>query len=331
MVVDAYRNAVAASAGTAIDMAIGERFLNPHPVAVFGSFLEKLEQRMWRDSKGSGAIYTATALAGAMVPQALVPRGWARNVASSYVASAPSGLWGQALEVKYLLESGDLVAARRSLSAIVGRSTETLSVGEVCAAAIEAVAEGTVDAVVGPLFWGSVLGAHGSAGFRALNTLDSMVGYKSQRYRNFGWASARADDAACYLPARLSLLSLLIAMPLRSPSVLSAVREYSKNHESPNAGLMEAAFAGALKVSLGRGAQYPEKADGRSKPSRGHELDTPSFGSGPAPTIHDIGRAVSISKSVTIISAGLLVTTSRYLVRINRRNRRSEERAIAAV
>ena len=153
------------------------------------------------------------------------------------------------------LAAGNLVEARRRVGAIVGRDTDRLDEAGVVRAAVESVAESTVDGVTAPLFFAAVAGPVGAMVYRAVNTLDSMFGHQDDAYRRFGWAAARIDDLANYLPARLTapllcLAALLLRLAVRAGAARSLLRD-GRNHASPNSGLAEAAMAGALGVQLG--------------------------------------------------------------------------------
>ena len=172
------------------------------------------------------------------------------------------------------LAAGDIVEARRRVAAIVGRDTERLDEAGVIRAAVESVAESTVDGVTAPLFFAVVAGPVGAMVYRAINTLDSMFGHQDERYRDFGWAAARIDDLANYLPARLTaplacLAAALLRQRPRSAPCESLLRD-GRNHASPNSGLAEAAMAGALGVQLGGAICY----DGQplEKPTIGDPL-----------------------------------------------------------
>jgi adenosylcobinamide-phosphate synthase len=166
-------------------------------------------------------------------------------------------------------------------------------------AGCESVAENTSDAVVGPLLWGAVAGLPGLLGYRAVNTLDAMVGYRSPRYHRFGWAAARADDLANLLPARLTALITLAAAPLLGGSPAAAARAWRRDaagHPSPNAGPVEASAAGALGIQLGGLTQYPHGVELR-----------PVLGDGPPPTPGDLRRMVRLSRLLGVAATGLAV------------------------
>jgi adenosylcobinamide-phosphate synthase len=162
---------------------------------------------------------------------------------------------------------------------------------------VESVAENTCDAAVAPLLWGAVAGLPGLFAYRAVNTLDAMVGYRSARYRRFGWAAARADDVASYLPARITAALSTALAPAVGGSPVGALRAWRRDagaHPSPNAGPVEATAAGALGVRLGGLTVYPH----------GTEL-RPVLGDGYSPRVADLRRSVRLSRLVSSVAAGL--------------------------
>jgi adenosylcobinamide-phosphate synthase len=162
---------------------------------------------------------------------------------------------------------------------------------------VESVAENTADAAVAPLFWGAVAGLPGLLGYRAVNTLDAMVGHRSPRYERFGWAAARADDVATWLPARITAALTVACAPPTGGSAGRALRTWWRDgaaHPSPNAGRCEAAVAGALGVRLGGRNAYGSRIE-----------DRPVLGDGPRPTATDVGRAVRLSRAVWVAAAVL--------------------------
>lgn len=217
---------------------------------------------------------------------------------SAAVAAATLGarsLDRHAAEVAAALARGRIDEARRSLPALVGRDPAGLDQAEIARAVVESVAENTVDAVVAPLFWAAVGGPAGAAAYRAVNTLDAMVGYRSDRYRRFGWASARADDVANFVPARVAAVIVALCSPGRARNVARAVRRQAPGHPSPNAGVVEAAFAAALGLRLGGTNRYGEVVEHRAE-----------LGQGRAATPGDIIRARLLARRVTVVvAAGL--------------------------
>ena len=193
------------------------------------------------------------------------------------------------------LAAGDLAAARRRLPALVGRDPTALDGPEIARAVVESLADNTVDAVVAPCLWAVAAGAPGALAYRAVNTLDAMVGHRSERYRNFGWASARLDDLAGWVPARLTAALVAAVRPGRARAVWRTVRADAPSHPSPNAGVAEAAWAAALGVRLGGTNRYGGRVEVR-----------PRLGAGPPPSAADIARAAALSRDVTVALGVLL-------------------------
>jgi adenosylcobinamide-phosphate synthase len=180
--------------------------------------------------------------------------GMAVSVLLLYFSIAPRDLAAHAMAVCHALDGGDLALARQLVSMMVGRDTAELDAEGVTRAALESVAENSSDGVTAPLFYGMLFGPVGAWVYKAVNTLDSMFGYRNDRYLEFGWASARLDDLFNYIPARLTVLAVALAafiLRLYSLDTLRSVRVGARLHESPNAGYPESAFAGALGVKLG--------------------------------------------------------------------------------
>ncbi len=287
-------------AGVALDQIAGDP-RRGHPVALFGAAAGRLEARMWRDDRTAGAGYAALLIAVpvllGLLPRNL-PTAWLATVtaAGTWAVVGSRSLSAEANAVAAHLRQGDLPAARRQLTHLVGRRTDFLGEAEIARAAIESVAENTSDAVVAPLLWGAVAGLPGLLAYRAVNTLDAMVGHHSPRYENFGWASARADDVANYLPARLTAALTAAVAPAAGGSwraALSVARADGRRHPSPNSGVPEAAFAGALGVRLGGRNDYGS-----------HVEDRPVLGGrGRAPQVDDIARAARLSRAVTAAAA----------------------------
>jgi adenosylcobinamide-phosphate synthase len=288
-------------AGVALDQLIGDP-RRGHPVAVFGTAAGRLEAVMWRDNRALGVGYAAilagsAALAGAAASRVTGARGPAASAmataAGAWAVLGGRSLAGEAAAIDALLAAGDLPAARERLTHLVGRQTGQLDEAEIARAVIESVAENTSDAVVAPLVWGAVAGLPGLLAYRAVNTLDAMVGHHSPRYERFGWAAARADDVANYLPARLT--AALVALVARAAggsgrAALAVARRDGQRHPSPNSGVCEAAFAGALGVRLGGRNDYGTRVEDR--PVLGAE--------GEPPAVPDIARAIRLSRAVTI-------------------------------
>jgi adenosylcobinamide-phosphate synthase len=279
--------------GLLADLALGEPPVWPHPVKVFGSGMRRLEAHLYRDQYGAGVIHATLGVA-AGVAAGIALRS---TSAATYLAVAGRALNGAATEVGAALAAGDLERARALLPALVGRDPHDLNEKEIARAVVESVAENTVDAVVAPALWAAAAGAPGALGCRAVNTLDAMVGRRCVRYRRYGWASARLDDAAAYLPARVTAGLVAVVRPHTATAVWQAVRDDAHLHPSPNAGVAEAAFAGALGLRLGGANRYGDTVELR-----------PTLGSGRPPEMADIAGATRLSRDVTLaLAGGLLV------------------------
>jgi adenosylcobinamide-phosphate synthase len=296
--------ATAIAAGWLADRLAGDpaRF---HPVAGFGRIAGALERRMWRPSRSAGALHvgslvSALGVAVASVDRALVARPRQRSAFRILVVWTTLGglsLERVALALAKAVETGDIEEARALAPTLVGRDPSELDSAELCRAVVESVAENTSDAVVAPLLWCALLGAPGAAAYRAINTLDAMVGHRSERYVNFGWAAARLDDLANWFPARLTALLAIAWAPAVGGHRGDAWRvawHDGAAHPSPNAGRVEGAFAGALSLKLGGLNRYAHGIERR-----------PTLGSGAPATVGDIDRAVRLARLVAASSVVL--------------------------
>jgi adenosylcobinamide-phosphate synthase len=284
---------LAAALGILADRVIGEPPTRPHPVAVLGSLLIGVERVLYADRRSAGIAHAGLGVALGVGAGAAL-----RSTAiATYLAVAGRALGDAALDVEWALRAGDLAAARSLLPALVGRDPSQLAEDEVCRAAVESVAENTVDAVVAPALWAAVWGAPGAVLHRVLNTMDAMVGHRDQRYRNYGWAAARLDDLAAWLPARVTAAFVAGCRPTSARRVLRVVRRDASAHPSPNGGVAEAAFAAALGVRLGGTNRYGDRLEVR-----------PGLGDGGPPVAGDISRAVRLSRDVSMALAGALAT-----------------------
>jgi adenosylcobinamide-phosphate synthase len=251
--------AASRGAGLLLGYAADLVFADPrrgHPVAGFGSVAAALEQRWWRDDRRAGAAYVVVLVGGAVGLGLVIER---RSGQVSHAAATALATWavlgGTSLDreggtLQRLLDNDSLDDARGRLTHLVGRDTTRLSEPEVVRAAIESLAENTSDAVVAPLVWGAVAGIPGLLGYRAANTLDAMVGHRSARYARFGWAAARLDDVL-NLPGSRLTAALTVLLGEDPGAAWHAWRRDAAGHPSPNAGPVEAAFAGALGIRLG--------------------------------------------------------------------------------
>jgi adenosylcobinamide-phosphate synthase len=292
------------AAGVIADAVLGDP-RRGHPVALFGQAASRLEDRLYADSRPRGAGYAAACVALAAAPalaagRLTMGRPWlalAVTAAATWTVTGARSLTGEARRIQAALDAGDLAAARAALPSLCGRDPRGLDAKEISRAVIESVAENSGDAIVAPLLWGALGGNTGLLVYRAVNTLDAMVGHRSPRLARFGTASARLDDVANWLPARLT--ALLTAACARAAGgrpgrTWRQARQYGTRHPSPNAGWCEAAFAGALGVRLGGSNTYEGQTERR-----------PELGDGPPPAPADIARAVRLSRAVTVAATTL--------------------------
>ena len=312
--------ALGVAAGHAADAVFGDP-RRGHPVAGFGQAATALERRLWRDHRGAGAAFTALCV-GSVALGALGAGRAVRGSATGRAALAGAATWTvlggaslvrEARTIGGALQAGDLDAARQRLPYLCGRDPHGLTEQQVARAVVESVAENTADAVVNALVWGALAGVPGLLAFRAVNTLDAMVGHRSPRYLRFGWASARLDDVAGWPGARLTaLLTVAAAGPGPRADALRVWRRDASAHPSPNAGQAEAAFAGALGVRLGGTLRYGSAgADGRG----GRVEHRPVLGGEARPVeVADIERACVLSRRVGLLAAGTAVLAA--LVRV---------------
>ncbi|WP_163509197.1 cobalamin biosynthesis protein [Fodinicola acaciae] len=291
-------------AGTLLDGVLGDP-RRGHPVAVFGRVAASLENRMWADSRPRGAAYAATLVGGAALVGVAGQRSWTITAAATWTVLGGTSLVREGRHMRTLLAGGDLPAARQRLSHLCGRDATELDASELSRATVESIAENTSDAVVAPLFWGAVAGLPGLLAYRAVNTLDAMVGHHNPRYARFGWAAARLDDLANWLPARMTGFLAAALAPTVGGNPVHTLRTMFRDggdHPSPNAGRCEAAFAGALGVRLGGANRYGDRVEIRG-----------NLGSGRAPTADDIARAALLSRLVGAAAAVLFAFTRKVL------------------
>jgi adenosylcobinamide-phosphate synthase len=291
-------------AGGLLDAVLGDP-RRGHPVAAFGGAAIRAETMLWSDSRSRGLAMVATCLApvalAGLAGQRMTRNRPALTLAATALASwtvlGGTSLGGSALALGRALDAGDLAAARRMLPTLCGRDPAQLDAAGLARAAVESVAENTSDAVVAPLLWGAAFGLPGLLGYRAVNTLDAMIGQRSPRYQRFGWAAARLDDVANLIPARVTGLLAVALAPTVGGSSRRALRillRDGRRHPSPNAGQCEAAFAGALGVRLGGRNSYQGRAEQRGRLGDGRPAAAP-----------DISRAVRLSRLVSAAALGL--------------------------
>ncbi|MFF0635040.1 cobalamin biosynthesis protein [Nocardia sp. NPDC004151] len=310
--------------GFGLDRVLGDP-RRGHPVAGFGSAAMRVEQVTYRDSRAAGVVHeivlvgAATGLGIGLRRLASGQAGAGRRISRGRSAGRGGISLGRAVAEVALtaavtwtvlggttlaktgrdmadrLESGDIDGARALLPSLCGRDPEALDADGLARAALESIAENTSDATVAPLFWGAAAGVPGLLAYRAINTLDAMVGYRNERYERFGWAAARTDDVANLAPARVSGLLTTALAPViggRPGDAWRAWRRDAAKHPSPNAGVAEASMAGALGVTLG----------GRTEYRHGIEM-RPTLGDGPVPRVRDLRRAVRLSEAVQLGTA----------------------------
>lgn len=254
-----------------LDLIIGDPYWFPHPVRGIGALIKYCEtalRNMRLPERLAGILLLMSVVSivyfiTLFVINYLTGFGKIFHIAASiiviYFTFSVRSLIKEAKKIVSLLESDDLNRARKEMSNIVGRDTENMDRIQIKRACIESLAENMVDGIISPIFYAFIGGAPFAMAYKAVNTLDSMVGYKNERYLRLGWASARFDDAANFLPARIARLIIPVASffcgvdPYNSLKI--AFRDGHK-HPSPNSGIPEAAFAGALKIQLGGSCSY---------------------------------------------------------------------------
>lgn len=295
----------------ALDLVLGDPSGLPHLIRWMGRAIEVLEPVFRRISSNqilAGACFTGALVSGTLVLSrlvlhlALLVHPWLHfglEALCLYYCLSLRSLAAAAKAVGRSLHTEGLEPAKGKLQMIVGREVEELSETGVVRGAVETVAENFVDGVLSPLFYAVLGGAPLALAFKMINTLDSMVGYKNALYRDFGKAAARLDDTANWIPARLSVFIISLASGLllgRFRSSLQTARSEGRNHSSPNAGLSEAAFAGALQVKLGGPNQYHGQLV--DKPFIGRDFPPP----GPE-AIHQACRLLFLVSTIALILA----------------------------
>ncbi|MCB5168135.1 cobalamin biosynthesis protein [Streptomyces bambusae] len=307
---------------------VGDRILGDprrgHPVAAFGRAAAAVERVLWTDAapgqRARGTLHTLVCAGGAAALGALGARAVRRRPAALRIALTAAATWTvvggtslgrEARAIGGALTAGDTEVARERLPHLCGRDPQALDEQQIARAVVESVAENTSDAVVGALVWGAVAGVPGLLAFRAVNTLDAMVGHRSPRYLRYGWASARLDDLAGWPGARLTAAAAVLAGPDRRGAV-RAWRADAHRHPSPNAGPVESAFAGALGVRMGGTLAYAGRVEHRPvlNGAAGRPVEAA-----------DIERAVRLSRRVTWLALGTCVA-GRTLLSYARKGRR---------
>lgn len=307
MVTAGWDRALGLTAGYLLDRMFGDP-TRYHPVAGMGIAAGRLENVLYRDSRWAGTMFTLTCV-GVVTGAGMMGRrtGVLLTALITWATLGGTSLTSVGERLADSLAVDDLEGARELIPSLCGRDPNSLDADGMARAALESVAENTSDATVGPLVWGAIAGIPGLLAYRMINTLDAMVGYRNSRYSNFGWASARLDDVANFLPARLTAL-LVVALGDNRAGAATAVRRDASAHPSPNAGVVEASFAGALGVELGGVTVYRHRTEIR-----------PTLGDGRAPTGRDLYRAAALSRRVQI-GALATVAVGQLVVRRARRS-----------
>lgn len=277
-------------------------------MALFGRGAAAFERLSYADTRSAGVVHIAAVLGALGAVGVLIERVAGRGgepavmATATFVALGGTSLARTGDQMAAHLAEGDVDSARRLLPSLCGRDPAVLDADGLARAALESVAENTSDAQVAPMLWGAVGGVPAILVYRGANTLDAMIGHRSPRYARFGWAAARFDDAANYVAARVTAVLVIVCAPVVGGSPLGAWRAWRRDaarHPSPNAGVVEAAFAGALGVRLGGPTQYA------------HELEIrPTLGDGRGPQVSDLSRAVRLSRAVQVAAAIVAVVLS---------------------
>jgi len=278
-----------------------------HPVALIGALIGVLDRRFNREDRSqqqrktagiaSTAALVAISVAAGVLVQTTVQQLPLGNWMVALIASiflAQRSLYQHVAWVRLAFAEGGLAGARKAVARIVGRDPEQLDEAGICRAAIESCAENFSDGVVAPVFW---LGLPGLIAYKTINTADSMIGHRTERYASFGWAAARLDDLVNLIPARLSAVLLASAAPIAGGTIstsLSVVKRDATKHRSPNAGWPESAMAGALGVALAGPRRYAT-----------HMVDDPFLNAEATRQLvpNDIGRALDLYAAACVIEA----------------------------
>ena len=301
-------------AGWLLDLVLGDPSWLPHPVVGFGKMIAFCERRWNKGSyrKLKGALVAVCLIAGVFIltlsiihlPSSII------HLPSSIISALLIFycLAGTTLirEVRAVFRAVDrsLEEGRVQVARIVGRDTSELSAQEVRTAALETLAENLSDGVIAPLFWLAILGVPGMLAYKMVNTLDSMIGYKTERYKDFGCWAAHIDDIANYIPARLTALLMVLphAMVSGQWSMITFVRHYGRHHASPNSGYPDAALAGILNCRFGGPHYY-----------FGELFDKPYIGMNDRPlTTDDMKTAVRINRIAEVLMVLLTVSVSLF-------------------
>lgn len=301
-----------------LDLLIGDPRGYPHPVKIIGWIIHRLEigsRKCFAHPAFAGTITTIITVSGTYILCWLALRGlewlhpWARTIGSIlliYTTISVRDLYQESQPVFNHLQNGELEQARNSLSMIVGRDTRNLDRAGIVRATVETIAESMVDGIIAPLFYACVGGAPLALSYKAVNTLDSMIGHKDSAYIHFGKFAARLDDAANWIPARLGGLIIALACLLcgfSSKESLRTILRDGQKHLSPNAGIPEAAVAGALGIQLGGPSYYD-----------GVLVEKPVIGDAKKNIeISDISKSHKIMFAASLLALIIFITTGKLL------------------
>lgn len=289
---------IAILAGLALDRAFGDPTKH-HPVAYFGAYSNHLEKRLYQQNTAAGVVHLLTAVTPPLAVTWALHRRYPTltTAATVWIALGGRTLENTGSRLAHELEKGNVEAARTWVPWLCSRDPQQLDAIGIARAATESIAENTSDAAIAPLVWAAIGGAPAVVLHRCVNTLDAMVGYRNDRYQEFGWAAAKADDALAYLPARITALIHVAqaARRNRTAEAIRAWREDAPKHPSPNAGPVEATAAAALGVQLGGPTTYAHGVERRPRLSRG-----------PKPTTQTVKEAVRLCRRTQlIVGAGM--------------------------
>lgn len=290
--------------GWCLDLLYGDPCCLPHPIVWFGKIISICERKLNRGAHRvtKGAIVAVGLIAGVFAITALLlgvldPWPWAKIAVESVLVFYCLAGTTLAKEVRMVFEACDrsLAEGRKQVARIVGRDTSGLSINEVRTAALETLAENLSDGVIAPLFWYALLGVPGMLAYKMVNTLDSMLGYKSPRYLQFGRWAAKIDDVANFIPARLTALLMLLGAG--KLNLIGFVRRFGREHASPNSGWPEAALAGILNCRFGGTHSY-----------FGEDVYKPYIGTVDRPlTTDDMKRAIRVNRAAELIAVTIVL------------------------
>ncbi len=304
-----------------LDIMIGDPRWLPHPVRIIGrciEYLEKVLRSVFVSERMAGIFLTGIIVMGSYLITFKIISffygfgtvwGIAASIVIIFYSLSIRDLLNETRNVLKALKSGNLPKARSNLSRVVGRDTHNLNEQQVATGCIETSAESSVDGIIAPLFYAFIGGPALAMAYKSVNTLDSIVGYKNEKYNNFGWASARLDDIANFIPARIAAIILPISSFICGADFSNSIRIVNRDgqkHPSPNSGIPEAAIAGALKISLGGPSVY----DGipSDKPFIGDPINNIDFDD-----ISNTTRIVMVSAIILVVSGISFMLIGDYL------------------